>query len=267
MELSEVKISDGYIEKFYQSKAQVYLFQELVVPEKPGMHTIVLSGSHDLALEILAHSPCGDLYIFTNPVGSLDGLVALRQGLCLAAGCHLYDTTSGDYNSPYVRHFFPDKKMVLLTLAHREQGLIISSGNPYKIQGLEDLTRQDLRFINRNYGSGTRLWLDEKLSRMKIFPEQVPGYTDVVNTHTAVAVAIQEGRAQIGLGIRAAAASHHLGFIPLFQERFDLVLPQEQFKQKQLSPLLDTFYSGDFRRQVEGLGGYDVSHLGDQIIL
>lgn len=267
VELSEVKISDGYIEKYYQSKAHVYLFQELVLPEKPGKHTIVLSGSHDLALEILAHSSCGDLNIFTNPVGSLDGLVALRQGLCHAAGCHLYDTTSGDYNSPYVRHFFPDKKMVLLTLAHREQGLIVSAGNPYKIQGLEDLTRQDLRFINRNYGSGTRLWLDEQLSRMMISPEQVPGYTDVVNTHTAVAVAIQEGRAQVGLGIRAAATSHHLGFIPLFQERYDLVIPQEHLEQKQLSPMFDVFYSGDFRHQVENLGGYDVSHLGDQIIL
>lgn len=267
VELSEVKISDGFIEKYYQSKAHAYLFQELLLPEKPGKHTVVLSGSHDLALELLAHLSGGNLYVFTNPVGSLDGLVALRQGLCLAAGCHLYDTGSGDYNSPYVRHFFPDKKMVLLTLAHREQGLIVSAGNPHKIRGLEDLTRHGLRFINRNRGSGTRLWLDEQLNRKGVFPDQVPGYSDEAYTHTDVAVAVQEGRAQVGLGIRAAAVSHQLGFIPLFQERYDLVLPQEQFVETHLTPMFDAFYSGEFRHQVESLGGYDVSHLGDQIIL
>jgi putative molybdopterin biosynthesis protein len=267
VKLSEVKISDGYIEKYYQSTAPAYLFQELLLPEKPGRHTVVLSGSHDLALDLLAHLSYGDLYILTNPVGSLDGLVALRQGLCLAAGCHLYDADSGDYNAPYVRHFFPDKKMVLLTLAHREQGLIFSSGNPHQVSGLADITRLGLRFINRNRGSGTRLWLDEQLSRMEISPDQVPGYVNEANTHTSVAVAIQEGRADLGLGIRAAALSHQLGFIPLFQERYDLVIPQEQFIQQHLSPMFDAFYSAEFRHKVENLGGYDVTHLGDQIIL
>jgi len=267
VKLSEVKISDGYIEKYYQSSAPAYLFQELLLPEKPGKHTVVLSGSHDLALDMLAHLSFGDLFILTNPVGSLDGLVALRQGLCLAAGCHLYDAASGDYNSPYVRHFFPDKKMVLLTLAHREQGLIVSPSNPHKVLGLQDLARQDLRFINRNRGSGTRLWLDEQLKRMGISAEQVSGYSDEAKTHTSVAVAVQEGRADLGLGIHAAALSHHLGFIPLFQERYDLIIPQEQFIQKQLSPMFDAFYSSEFRHQVESLGGYDVTHLGDQKIL
>ncbi len=267
VELSTVKISDGYIEKYYQSKARAYLLQELLLPEKPGKQTVVLSGSHDLALEILAHISGGNLNVITNPVGSLDGLIALRQGLCLAAGCHLYDAPSGDFNSPYVRHLFPDKKMTLLTLAHREQGLIVSPGNPLKIQGLQDLARQDIRFINRNPGSGTRLWLDARLGELGILPGQISGYADEATTHTAVAVAIQAGRAHVGLGIRAAASSHQLGFIPLFHERYDLVIPHELLGQKLLSPMFDAFYSGDFRHQVEHLGGYDVSHLGDQIIL
>ena len=267
VELSTVKISDGYIEKYYQSKSRSYMLQELILPEKPGKQTVVLSGSHDLALEILAQISGGDLNVITNPVGSLDGLIALRQGLCLAAGSHLFDTPSGDYNTPYVRHLFPDKKMVLLTLAHREQGLIISPGNPLKIHDLPDITRQDVRFINRNPGSGTRLWLDARLAELEILPEQVLGYSDEATTHTAVAVAIQTGRAQLGLGIRAAAYSHQLGFIPLFHERYDLVIPHELLSQQKLSPLFDAFYSGDFRHQVENLGGYDVSHLGDQIIL
>jgi putative molybdopterin biosynthesis protein len=266
VELAEVKVSDGYIEKYYQSKAGAFLLQELLLPETRGKKMVVLSGSHDLALEMLAQSRCGDLKVFTLPVGSLDGLVALRQGMCNATGCHLYDAGSGDFNSSYVRHFFPDKTMVLLTLAHREQGLIVEPGNPYSLRGFEDLTKT-IRFINRNRGSGTRLWLDGQLSRLGILPSDILGYSDEARTHTEVADAIQQGRAQVGLGIHAAAESHQLGFIPLFQERYDLVLSKEQLSDQQLSPLFDKFYSGEFRHAIESLTGYDISHLGDQIIL
>jgi putative molybdopterin biosynthesis protein len=266
VELVEVKVSDGFIEKYYQSKARAFLLQELLLPETRGKRMVVLSGSHDLALEMLANSLCGDLELLTLPVGSLNGLVALRQGMCNATGCHLYDAVSGDFNSSYVRHFFPDKTMILLTLAHREQGLIVEPGNPKNVHGFEDLT-QNLRFINRNLGSGTRLWLDGQLNRLGIPAQKILGYNDEAHTHTEVADAIQQGRAQVGLGIHAAAVSHHLGFIPLFQERYDLVLAKEEISDQQLSPLFDRFYSGEFRQAVENLTGYDTTHLGDQIIL
>lgn len=266
VELSEVKVSDGYLEKYYQSKAHAYLFQELLLPESLGKKMVVLSGSHDLALELLASSSCGDLYVITLPVGSLDGLVALRQGMCNATGCHLYDAGTGDFNSPFVRHFFPDKKMVLLTLAHREQGLMLPPGNPDHVHGLEDLAR-DLRFINRNPGSGTRLWLDGQLNRLGIPPEQVAGYADEAHTHTEVAWAVYQGSARIGLGIQAAAAADRLDFIPLFQERYDLVMAGDQISDPQLSPLFDTFFSGEFRHRVENLAGYDITHMGDRIML
>ncbi len=266
VELVEVKVSDGYIEKFYQSKAHAFLLHELVLPKTRGKKMVVLSGSHDMALDMLAQTSCGELDVFTLPVGSLDGLVALRQGMCNASGCHLYDAISGNFNSSYVRHFFPDKTMVLLTLAHREQGLIVEPGNPANVRGFEDLTK-NLRFINRNRGSGTRLWLDSQLIRFGIQPVNILGYNDEALTHTEVADAIQQGRAQVGLGIHAAAVSHHLDFIPLFQERYDLVLSKEQLSDQQLSPLFDKFYSGEFRHAVESLTGYDISHLGDQIIL
>jgi putative molybdopterin biosynthesis protein len=266
VELSEVKISEGYIEKYYRAKAHAFLVQELVLPSRRGKQVVVLSGSHDLAMEMLAQPPCGDLDIFNLPVGSLDGLVALRQGICSATGCHLYDTNSGDFNSPFVRHFFPDRKMILITLAHREQGLIVPAGNPDHVRGMEDLARP-IRFINRNRGSGTRLWLDDQLNHLGISPDQVLGYNDEAITHTEVASAIQQGRAQVGLGIHAAAASHNLGFLPLFHERYDVVMAKEQITDRQLSPFFDKFYSGEFRREVENLIGYDVSHLGDQIVL
>jgi putative molybdopterin biosynthesis protein len=266
VELSDVKISEGYIEKYYQSKAHAFLLQELLLPEKPGKKMVVLSGSHDMALEMLAHSSCGELDVYTLPVGSLDGLVALRQGMCSAAGCHLYDSSAGEFNSPFVRHFFPDKKMVLLTLAYREQGLMVTPGNPHQVHGLEDLTK-NIRFINRNCGSGTRVWLDDQLNRLRISPEKVLGYNEEVHTHTEVAFAVHQGRAQVGLGIQAAAAFYHLDFIPLFQERFDLVIAKDQISDRRLSPLFDTLYSGEFRRGVQNLAGYDVTHLGEQVIL
>ncbi len=267
VELCETRVSAGFLEKYYQSKAQAYFFQELLLPEKPGRNVMVISGSHDLALEMLAHANLGDLDVLVLPNGSLDGLVALRQGICMLAGCHLYDAPSGDFNAPFVHHFFPDQTMLLLTLAHREQGLIFAAGNPSYISGLADLARPELRFINRNRGSGTRLWLDGQLTRLGIPPLQVKGYTDEVSTHTAVGEAIQSGRAQVGLGIRAAAIAHGLGFLPLFQERYDLVLPEQHFHQPQYAPLFEQMLSGQFRHQVEGLGGYDLTHLGEQVTL
>ncbi len=266
VELAEVKVSDGYVEKYYQSKAHAYLLQELLLPDAHGKKMVVLSGSHDLALELLTRLSCADLDVVTLPVGSLDGLVALRQGMCNATGCHLYDSGSGDFNSPFVRHFFPDQKMVLVTLAHREQGLIVGPGNPHNVHGLSDLAT-GFKFINRNKGSGTRLWLDGELARLGIPTETVNGYGWEACTHTEVALAVQSGAAQLGLGIHAAASQLGLSFIPLFHERYDLVIPQEGIGDKSLAPLFDTFYSGAFRQAVGGMRGYDISHLGDQYIL
>lgn len=266
VELMDIKASDGYIEKYYQAKAHAFLLQQLILPDRPGKKMVVLSGSHDLALEMLASSVPGELDVLTLPVGSLDGLVALRQGMCNATGCHLYDPSSGDFNTPYVRHLFPDRKMVLLTLAYREQGLMVPQGNPDHVRGLADLSG-GLRFINRNPGSGTRVWLDGQLKLIGITPPQVIGYTDEARTHTEVALAITQGRARIGLGIQAAAAANQLDFIPLFHERYDLVMEEKELKDRQNSPFFDTFFSSEFRHRVDHLAGYDITHMGDQFIL
>jgi molybdate-binding protein len=266
VELVEVKISPGFIEKYYQSKAHAFMVQQILLPEARGKKMVVLSGSHDPALELLAASSGDTLEVISLPVGSLDGLVALRQGMCNATGCHLYDSASGDFNTTYVHHFFPDRVMVLLTLANREQGLIVQPGNPHHVKGLDDLTR-DLRFINRNRGSGTRIWLDEKLNTLGISPAQINGYFDEAGTHTEVAKAIKRNQAQVGLGIHAAAVAHQLDFIPLFQERYDLVVPQDFITDQDYSPLFDRFYSGEFRQAVENMAGYDITQLGNQIVV
>jgi len=224
VEMIDMQVSGGFVEKFYRARARVFTFQQIVLPDDPSRQLVVFSGSHDLALELLGQAPGGHINLITIPVGSLDGLVTLRQGLCQIAGCHLFDPASGEFNISYVRHLFPDRSMALLTLVEREQGLMVAPGNPRKIAGLADLARQDIALVNRNRGSGTRLWLDGHLRSQGIGPEMVHGYRQEVRTHTEAAQAIQQGRADVGLGIRAAASLFSLDFIPLFNERYDLVI-------------------------------------------
>jgi molybdopterin molybdotransferase/putative molybdopterin biosynthesis protein len=263
IELSEVRITGKVKEKFYRAKAGAFLLQELILPEG-GKPAIVFSGSHDLALEKVSAQIADHLTLLTLPVGSLDGLVNLRQGLCQISGAHLLDK-NGEYNAPFVRHLFPDRTMDLVTLAYRTQGLMLAQGNPKGVRGAADLTQAGLRFINRNPGSGTRLWLDGELERLGIPPESINGYERVVDTHTECARAIASGEADAALGLQASARQYDLHFIPLFEERYDLVLPREQ--ENSLAPLLEYIQTAAFRRDLNTLTGYNTSHSGEQISL
>ncbi|MFO7585510.1 MAG: substrate-binding domain-containing protein [Anaerolineales bacterium] len=263
VEIGEVRVTDGITEKYYRAKAGGFLVQEMILPQgvKP---VLVLSGSHDLAVERLALQISHYVEILAHPVGSLDGLVNLRMGLCNASGAHLLDT-SGEYNTPFVSRLFPDRLIHLVTLAHRTQGWMVAPGNPKGIRSAADLLQPGLRFVNRNPGSGTRLWLDAELQRLGILPGAISGYDQVVKTHTEAALAIQSGQADAALGLEAAAIQHGLDFLPLFAERYDLVLPDEQLKP--FAPLLDMLQNGSFRQGVRNLRGYDTSHTGEEVDL
>ncbi len=269
VELVDTRVVRGFTEKYYRARARAFLLHQMVLPAnaEPG---IVVMGSHDLALELLAaqarQSRTSPLNIVVLPVGSLDGLVALRQGIAQVAGCHLLDAESGEYNLPYVRHLFPDQEVRLVTLAHREQGLLVAHGNPRDIHGLQDLVRPGLSIVNRNRGSGTRLWLDHELETIHLPAGSLHGYEREVRTHTAVAEAVASGRADAGLGILAAAQKYSLDFVPLFQERFDLVVAQEWVENHRLEPLFDLLASAHLRRLVESLGGYQTAQMGVQLI-
>jgi|SRR5271157_18982 len=263
LEIAEVRVTAGVTEKFYRAKASALLLQQMILPESRGRPVVILSGSHDLAVELLARALTQHLNLLTLPVGSLDGLVALRQGLCHLTGAHLFDAATGEYNTSFVRHFFPDRATWLITLAHREQGLMLAPGNPKALRGLADLTRPDVTFINRQRGSGTRLWLDLELTRLGIPVDQIRGYQREVRTHTECAQSIHLGLADTALGLHAAARQQGLDFIPFFYERYDLILPEEQVEA--LHPVLDTLQTGAFRRDVENLTGYDTAHTGEQI--
>jgi len=198
----------------------------------------------------------------SSNVGSLGGLIALQRGEAHLAGSHLLDEETGEYNLSYVERYLPDRAVVIMNLVYREQGLIVPPGNPKGIQRLEDLARADVQFVNRQKGAGTRVLLDYQLRQLGLDLAQVRGYEREEYTHLGVAAAVMSGSADVGLGILAAARALHADFIPLLKERYDLVIPREQYESELLAPLLAIIRGDEFRREVEALGGYDASEMG-----
>ncbi len=226
--------------------------------------TIVAIGSHDLTLDLLAQflAEQGTRLSSAN-VGSQGGLVALRRGEAHLAGSHLLDPDTGDYNVNYVRKYLPDTPVVLVTLVGREQGLIVRPGNPKHLRTPADLGRPDVTFVNRQRGAGTRVLLDFEIAKIGLKPEEIRGYEREEYTHLAVAAAVASGVADCGLGIAAAAHALELDFIPLFKERYDLVIPHEHYTGPLLRPLLDLLFDTRFREQVAALPGYDIAPMGN----
>jgi putative molybdopterin biosynthesis protein len=181
------------------------------------------------------------------------------------AGSHLLEPETGEYNIGYVQRYLPDTPVTLIALVRREQGLILAPGNPKGILELEDLQREDIHFINRQRGSGTRLLLDYHLETLRISPQKIHGYEQEEYTHLTVASAVASGKADCGLGIHAAASALELDFITLEDERYDLVIPTEYLDTPLLEPFLTLLQDPDFKRAVESLHGYDASVMGKRI--
>jgi putative molybdopterin biosynthesis protein len=227
--------------------------------------TIFCIGSHDLTLDLLAQFLAEhDRRLASANVGSQGGLVALRRGEAHLAGSHLLDPNDGSYNISYIRQYMPNIPVKVIALVGRDQGLMVKKGNPKGIKSLGDLSRPEVQFVNRQRGAGTRVLLDYHLDLMKF--ESIAGYASEEYTHLGVAAAVASGRADCGLGIAAAAQALDLDFVPLFQERYDLVIPKEHAQGKLLAPLFDLIIDPAFRNSVSKLTGYDVSVMG-RIIL
>jgi len=241
---------------------------ELLTSLEEIENAIVAVVSHDLALDVLAnhlHKQYPRRSLSSSNVGSLGGLLALKRGEAHLAGSHLLDEESGEYNVPYVKRLLPDQEMVIINLVYREQGLIVAQGNPKGIGGLPDLTQQEVSFVNRQRGAGTRVLLDFKLRELGINPAEIKGYERVEFTHLAVAAAIASGTADAGLGIMSAAKALNLDFVPLLKERYDLIIPRLYYESPFLQPLLDILQQPSFRAEVESLGGYDASQMGQVV--
>ncbi|MGE5390142.1 MAG: molybdopterin biosynthesis protein, partial [Deltaproteobacteria bacterium] len=206
---------------------------ELRRPREVIDRTIVSIGSHDICLDFLADIlQRQDLRLVSANVGSMGGIMALRRGDTHFAGIHLLDQETGDYNIGYLKRYLADRNWLLVNLVKRQQGLIVSPGNPLEITSLFDLQRPVIRYINRQAGAGTRVLLDFLLAANHINPENINGYTREEYTHLAVAAAVKNNAADAGLGIFAAAQALDLDFIPLAEERYDLVILPEVMGEK-----------------------------------
>ena len=240
--------------RLYRSKAEI---------EK----TILCIGSHDLTLDLLAQFLSEhDRRLVSANVGSQSGLVALGRGEAHLAGSHLLDPDTGAYNISHIRQYMPNTPVRVIALVRREQGLIVQRGNPKGITDLRSLMDPNVRFVNRQRGAGTRVLLDYHLKSMTISPDSIVGYHQEEYTHLTVAASVASGRVDCGLGIAAAAQALDLDFIPLFQERYDLVIPKKFTADNLLAPLFGLLADTTFREAVSQLTGYDVTVMGAIIL-
>jgi Periplasmic molybdate-binding protein/domain len=230
--------------------------------------TIVVIGSHDLVIDLAAtalRAADPTLTLVSSNVGSLGGLVALRDGLCHLCGSHLLHPATGEYTLPYLDEMMSDRELAVVRLVHRDQGLMVRPGNPRGITGLSDLAGRDLSYVNRQRGAGTRMLLDQELRRLEIDPSTVNGYAREEPTHLAVAAAIAADRADCGLGILAAARALGEDFVQVAREPYDLVVDASSLQDPLLAPLWSLLDSPDFRAAVESLGGYGTEETGRRI--
>ncbi len=268
VEFVEARPVQGGPEKYYRATQRALFIHQAVLPEIPKDQTSITIGSMDPGVQRLAtffSNQQAPFYLIPVPLSSLDGLIALRQGLCQMSTCHLIDSQSDEYNRPFIRHLFPCQSMALILVYRREEGLIVQSGNPKGVRSLEDLVRSDILFVNREPGSGVRQWLDLRLNRSGIQPEMVPGYRHVVNSHPDVARTVREGKADVGIGIAAIAREFELDFIPLFEEPYEIAMPLSFVSDKRYAPFFEYLNSGEIRAAIRTLDGYTVPQNSGEI--
>jgi putative molybdopterin biosynthesis protein len=219
--------------------------------------TVVLSGSHDLALDILEDEMrLRGFTLLCSAVGSLGGILALRDGTAHLATAHLLDPESGEYNTPYMERFLAGRAVERVGMIRREQGLIVPTGNPAGLGGWADLARPGVRIVNRQKGSGSRVLFDYRIAEAGVDAGQVAGYDREEYTHWAVAMAVRSGLADTGLGIASAATTMGLDFVPLEEEEFDFLVPEENLSNGGVKVLLEILATERFRSRVLALGGY-----------
>lgn len=265
--------ADGILEvpqglEGYEAGEEVTL--RLLSPMEKLRNTLVVIGSHDPLLDELAdmlHLGDPRLYMSSSHVGSMGGIMAIRRGEAHMAGCHLLDTADGTYNRSFIRKYFPKGDVKLISCVGRQQGLMVARGNPLNICSFADISRQGIRYVNRQKGSGTRILTDYLCSREKVEPSDVYGYTREELTHTSVAAQIACGSADVGMGIYSAAKLYDLDFIPICIEEYDLIIPDHAWDSPMVQQLLTILRSDAFREKILSMGGYTVDYPGQVLCL
>ena len=226
---------------------------------------IRFTGSHDIAIDWIAANfseLASDYSLDISFTGSIGGLIALSEGKTDIAGCHLWDEENDDYNSSFVRHFLPGSRIALITMAYRRLGLITLPDNPLQVFELNDLVKPGVKFVNRQSGSGTRIWLDANLKKDKISSQAINNYENAVATHTELAQSIAEGKANVGIGLETVALAYGLNFKFLTKERYDIIAKPETLEKAPIANLPDWLKRNKTRYAIAGLGGYETENSG-----
>jgi len=225
---------------------------------------IRLSGSHDFLVEHFAKQAGSALNVQIQPsfIGSLEGLMMLYRGQCDIAAIHLLDPASQEYNLPFIHQLFVYEEISVVRFAARQQGFIVAKGNPKSILDFTDLSRKDVQFVNRQKGAGTRFLLDSMLSNLGINPNKINGYGNEEWNHLSAASYINRGMADVAFGIQSAASHLGLDFVPVTQEKFDLVFRFTAENKQNLIALIHYLQSECFKDSLTDLEGYSVQDLG-----
>ena len=231
-------------------------------------NNIIVTGSHDLILDVLKNElqkNISNLNLVSFNVGSMGGLLALKQRKTHLATSHLLDPENGEYNFSYIKRILPHRELKVINLAYREQGIMVKKGNPKNIKSIDDLVKKDITFVNRQKGSGTRVLLDYLLKGKGYNPLRIKGYSREEYTHLMVASSVAEGNVDAGLGILSAAKAFHLDFIPIAKERYDIIMSLEFYSNWKMKEILQIIRSENFQKKVLDLGGYDLTLSGKEI--
>lgn len=257
-----VKISEFSEGIDSKTKVDVELLKASVAPE----NTLFISGSNDLTLDLLKkYLSRKNIDLLMTSSGSLGGLMDLRRHETHVAGSHLLDPKTGEYNTSYIEKYLSNRELKLINLVYRKQGFIINKNLKTKIKSIKDLVDQNLNYINRQKGAGTRVLFDYLLKDNKIDSSEIIGYDRVEYTHMTLAAAIHSHSADIGLGILAAAQAFDLDFIPVKEERYDLVIPERLMEDHRIQALLEVIHNEAFQEEVKQFKGYDLRDAGKVI--
>lgn len=226
---------------------------------------IIIAGQ-DILLDILTRyieEILPDCTVLRSYKGSYNGLYDLYNNKVSIASCHLWDGDKDEYNIDYVKRLLPGVPCILINLAYRLQGFYVKNGNPLSISSFEDLTKPNIKFVNREKGSGVRVLLDEKLRLLNLDPSSINGYYDEESSHLAVASKVGRGDADVGLGNKKASMQvESIDFIPLQTERYDLIIKKSDLKNPIYQNIISILSSEKFKNELEGIGGYDLKDLG-----